>query len=159
MVLRLATVSGDGAEVALNRRGKACFLVSLLSCTGHLVESVLRVETSFNALRERNLLLSIEQSNLTYLLQIRTDRVRRCGELSVLAGLAKCSRFLDIPDRRSVVFLVFFFLVVITKMLVKFFVIFFSRQRVEVLLLVRIVERFVRFFQRGVVAGDLISCG
>ena len=67
---------------------------------------MLRVETSLNAARQRDLLFRVEQGDLADLLQVRADGVGRRRELGVLSGLAKGGGLFLVPDGAAFVFLV-----------------------------------------------------
>src|SRR6266498_1028770 len=97
VVLRPLTVTHDPAQVAAELRVQ--LLRGLLL---GLPYPLRRVEAGFDPLGELDLLLGVEQCHLADLLQVGTDRVRRRGELGVLAGLTQGLRLLLVPDEVAV---------------------------------------------------------
>ena len=113
MLLRLAAIAFDFTQVTAIHRGE------LLPRFLDFLHPVRGVKASFDSLSQRHLLLSVQQSDLTDLLQISTDGVSRCRELGILPSLAKRGGFIFIPDEAAVVVVLFglllfavFFLVV-----------------------------------------------
>ena len=114
----------------LDSGGELGVLVALGCCALHFVEAVLRIEAGLDALRQRDLLLCIEQCDLTDLLEVCAYGVGRCSQLGIFAGLAQRRRLLDVPDRRGI----FFLFVVIIVLFVTV---------VLIVLIVLIVEAFI----------------
>ena len=92
MVLGPLAVAHDPAQVTCQLRG------DLLAVIHHPADPLGRVEPGLDAFGELHLLLGVEQRDLADLLEVGAYRVRRGGELGVLAGLPQGLGLLLVPD-------------------------------------------------------------
>src|SRR5882757_6678160 len=92
VVLRAVAVTADPGVVATLSSGQ------LLALFGELRHQLRGVQPGFDPLGELDFLLGVEQRHLADLLEVGAHRVRRSGELGVLAGLSQGLGFLFVPD-------------------------------------------------------------
>ncbi|SKS99826.1 Uncharacterised protein [Mycobacteroides abscessus subsp. abscessus] len=92
MVLGAVSVAADPHHVAALRGGK------LLALLGQLGDNLRRVQTGLDPLGQLDFLFGVEQRHLADLLEVGTHRVRRGGELGILAGLAQRLGLFFVPD-------------------------------------------------------------